>query len=890
MRYVAAVPAAGLLAGAAIGVAAADLPQPPVLVVLILAVAAAAWAGRSTHQSIFAAAIGLAFFSGGALLAADAWQRAWHPRLRIAFEGLARDQRAAAAREGRRLPEDEEAFAIVHGTLRADAAPTDAGVSLSIAVDAMDNRETGRASRETGSASLPGERLARWSASLSGERLAPGSASLSGERPAAGGILVTVTGTLAATEMTAWRAGRHVRLPVQLHRAARYLDPGVPDHERALARRGTTLVGTVKSAALVDVIARGTVADEALSAARAFSRRAIAAAVGRWSAQSAAIVAAIVIGDRAGLDPDVQRRLQEAGTYHVIAISGGNIAILAGLFIGIFRFAGWLGRTAMLLSIAAVVAYAAFVGNGASVDRATLMAAVYFAARAIDHRSPPLNALAVTAALLVLADPLAVADPAFVLTIGATLAILAVVPVFTRGDAASTNERRNGRLHAVGFAAWTMLAASAAAEAILFPVAATVFSRVTFAGLALNFLAIPLMAVAQIAGMLLVAVAGISTNAAAVAGFAAHVGAWGLVASADLVRFAPFLAYRIAPPSIAAVATYYAAVALWWTLWRRRVAITGSRESSRERFVRRASAAAAVGAALWILIDPRTLVAARGDGRLHLTAIDVGQGDAIFVVFPHGSTLLVDAGGLSSSSTFDIGDRVVAPVVRDAGFRRLDRLALTHGDPDHVGGAAAIVAEFRPREVWEGIPVPRSEPLARLRMLAQARGARWANVYAGDHVLVDEVDVIARHPAPADWERQRVRNDDSIVLELRWRDVSIVLTGDAGKAVEHGIAAAFPPARLRVVKIPHHGSLTSSSLDFVTALHPQVAIVSAGRANHFGHPVPEVLDRYRAVGAHVYRTDQDGAVTVTTDGYTLNVDTFAPPPRPPRRHEDTKEK
>jgi len=867
MRYVAAVPAAGLLAGAALGLAAADISLPPVLLVLIFALGTAVWAWWATHPSVLAVAVGLVFCCGGAVLAADAWQRAWSPPLRVAFETLAREQRADATREGRRLPEDAEAFAIVQGTLRADAAPSDGGASLSVAVTGLE-----------------------------------------GQRSASGGILVTVAGSLAADHLDAWRAGRQVRLPVQLHRAARYLDPGVPDHERALARRGTTLVGTVKSASLVDLTARGSMVDETLSSARAFARRAIRAAVGRWSAQSAAIVAAIVIGDRAGLDPGVQRRLQDAGTYHVIAISGGNIAILAGLFIGIFRFAGWLGRAAMLLSIAALVAYAALVGNGASVDRATLMAALYFAARAIDHRSPPLNALAVTAALLVVADPLAVADPAFVLTSGATLAILVVVPVVghatqvaevgrqqTRRAARSGRPGRAARaaVHVSGSirpAVRTMFSASVAAEALLFPVGAFVFSRITFAGLVLNFLAIPLMVLAQIAGMVVVPLGAVSTHAAAAAGFAAHLGAAGLVASADLLRFAPFLAYRIAPPSIAIMATYYGSVALWWVLWRRRVEITGSRESSRERWVRRASAVAAAVAALWILIDPHTLIAARGDGRLHVTAIDVGQGDAIFVVFPRGSTLLVDAGGLSSSSAFDIGDRVVAPVIRDAGFRRLDLLAVTHGDPDHVGGAAAIAEEFRPREVWEGVPVPRSEPLARLRAIAQARGARWANVYAGDHRVVDEVDVIARHPAPGDWERQKVRNDDSIVLELRWRDVSVVLTGDAGKAVEHDIAAALPPARLRVVKIPHHGSLTSSSPEFVAALHPQVAIVSAGRANHFGHPVPEVLDRYRAAGAEVFRTDQDGAVTVTTDGYSLQVDTFGAHAEPPRRHEDTKEK
>jgi competence protein ComEC len=236
--------------------------------------------------------------------------------------------------------------------------------------------------------------------------------------------------------------------------------------------------------------------------------------------------------------------------------------------------------------------------------------------------------------------------------------------------------------------------------------------------------------------------------------------------------------------------------------------------------------------------------------------------------------MLVDTGGLSSPSTFDIGDRVVAPVVRGAGIRRLDYLVLTHGDPDHIGGARSILREFRPREVEEGIPVPRFEPLTALRLAVQGSGARWANVYAGDGTDLDGVQVIARHPAPADWERQKVRNDDSIVLELRWRDVSVLLTGDIGKAPERTLALTLPPSHLRILKVPHHGSLTSSTREFLDAVRPQVAVVSAGRSNRFGHPVPEVLDRYRSIGAEVFRTDRDGAVMVDTDGYSMDVHSF----------------
>ncbi|PYR28179.1 MAG: DNA internalization-related competence protein ComEC/Rec2 [Acidobacteria bacterium] len=833
VRAAAAIPAIGLLAGSACGLLAADVPFTAGLTLLVVCGMTAGvgwWAQRSR---VLAAAVGLAFFVGGALLAGDAWHRVWHSSLRTAFEELARADRAEAAAVGRTPPEQESAFAIVTGTLTADATPSPSGGSLSIEVDEL-----------KGVVPLFREAAAG-----------------KGVRPLfSGGILATVVGSLVSERMDEWRAGRRVRFPIQLRRPSRYLDPGVPDHERALARRGTILVGTVKSAALVEVVARGNWINERFDAIRAFGRLAISQAVGRWSARSSAIVAAIVIGDRAGLDDEVQHRLQEAGTYHVIAISGGNIAILAGLMLGMFRLAGLLGRSAMVASIVALVGYGYLVGGGASVDRATLMAVVSLAGRAIDQRSPPLNTLAFVAACLVATQPFSVVDPAFILTFGATLAILVVMPLVA-----------NRRFPRAVAPMVTLLAASVATEAMLFPVGALMFSRVTFAGLVLNFVAIPLMGVAQVAGMALVPAALVSARLAGAIGVVAHLGAAGLVRSAELVRFMPAFTWRVAPPSWLALALYYLGLAGGWTMWRRREKLSGSSETAASRRCRRGAAALALGAAAWILAEPWAFVARRGDGRLHVIFIDVGQGDAALVRFPRGKTLLVDTGGLAGESSFDIGERVVAPVLRTAGARRLDGLVLTHGDPDHIGGAISVVREFRPREVWEGIPVPRFEPLRAVRAEALGLGLRWANVTTGDRVEIDDVEVIVRHPDAADWERPRVRNDDSIVIELRWHEASILLTGDIGKAVELALATAIPRAALRVVKVPHHGSLTSSTPEFVRALAPRVAVVSVGRGNRFGHPAAAVLERYREAGAEIFRTDRDGAVTVDTDGYSLSV-------------------
>ena len=280
-------------------------------------------------------------------------------------------------------------------------------------------------------------------------------------------------------------------MPATLRRPTRYLDPGVRDDERTLAWRDTTLVGSVKSAALIEITSVGGFLAESAAAARLGARRAIEAGVGHWSARSAAVVAAILIGDRAGLDDEVERRLQEAGTYHVIAISGGNIAILAGLFLASLRMLRVTTLWASVLTIVLLSAYAYFVGGGSSVNRATIMALAYLGARLGDHHTSPINAAAFAGTVILCATPLAITDAGLILTFGATLGILLGTKPL---------------LESIGDVRWLrapllLLAASICAEVVLLPVSAVVFSRVTFAGLVLNFAAIPLMTIVQVAGL-----------------------------------------------------------------------------------------------------------------------------------------------------------------------------------------------------------------------------------------------------------------------------------------------------------------------------------------------------------------------------------------------------
>ncbi len=686
-------------------------------------------------------------------------------------------------------------------------------------------------------------------------------------RPCRGTVLLSVGGDAMASAPGWWK-GRTVRVPALLRRPARYLNPGVPDHEVGLLRRGIALVGSVKSPLLIDVLHRGTWLSEGAARVRAWARAVIDRDVGRYSTRSAAIVRAILIGDRTGLDDDTEERMQAAGTYHVLAISGGNIAILAGIVLVAVRLLAFRPPGRESAAIIILVAYAWLVGGGSSVTRATVMAVTVLAARAVSQRARVFNALAVAGGAGLVANPLTIFDPGTWLTYGASCAIT----IASSAAAARLAARPLWCRIAVG-----VFVASLAAELALFPVSAFVFSRVTAAGLLVNFAAIPLMTLVQVGGLSVLALAPLSPAGAAAAGWLTHSSAWALVESGRLVDLAPWLAKRLPAPDAWVMAAYYAGWIVLVALWATRASclVRGGPSWAARRSVRAAVAVGCVlitGAGLWIIWAPVPWWEPRADG-VRVTFIDVGQGDAALVQCPNGQSLLVDAGG-AGGGRFDVGGRVVAPVLWARGVRRLTYLVVTHGDGDHMNGAVHVVRDFMPREVWEGVPVPAHPPLGELRAAALSAGATWRTVQRGDRVALGGVEVIVRHPPEADWERQRVRNDDSVTIEIRYGSSSIVLPGDIEAGGEAAVAEGLAPAALRALQAPHHGSGSSSGAAFIKAAGPTVAVISAGRGNRYGHPHRAVLDRFADAAVPVFRTDRDGAITVEFDGRRMRVHTF----------------
>ena len=747
--------------------------------------------------------IGAAFGFACVLIGAGAQDRALHPPIRQLLE----DGLGGFAIESVDAERHDDPIEI-EGWLLADATANESGATLRVQV----------------------------------ERASIGSC----PEPAMGGVSLTVNGVLTTQSINEWRAGRTIRATAALRRPALYLNDGVPDFERMMARRGLSLVGTVKSAALVRVVGRGTLIDETAASIRASVRDAINRHVGQRDPQSAAIAIAILIGDRSSLDPIVEQRLQEAGTYHVIAISGGNIAILAGIVLATLWTLNIRGGWAASAAIVLLSAYAFVAGGGPSVIRATLMACIYLGMRIIDQRTAAVHAIALTIVAVLIASPLSIADVGLWLTFGASAAIVA-------GAGAVPLPRQWWMRSAAA-----LMLASVSAELMLIPVVTYVFQRVTIAGLAVNFVAIPCMAVVQIAAMVTSAAGAAGLEMIAnIGGWITHAGVIGLLESARLVDAAPWLTWRVPSPHAVMVLGYYTCIVAAFVMikWQRPSYL-------------------AAALLFWIVAAPQTWARTFGDGQFHLTVLDVGQGDALLATLPNGRTLLVDTGGVSIRGDFDIGNRVLGPTLRTRGIRRLDYMAITHGDPDHIGGAISIVKDFAPSEVWYGTYVNNHEPSMKLQEMAQQRRSAWRWLQRGDRIDLGGVELRVHHPSLPDWQRQSVRNDDSLVLELRFGHVSFLLTGDIGKDVERTLIPTLDLLPLVVLKSPHHGSATSSSEEFLNAIRPALVLISNGRANSYGHPVPTVLDRYKAIGARVLRTDLDGQIEVVTDGRALRSSTF----------------
>jgi competence protein ComEC len=650
-------------------------------------------------------------------------------------------------------------------------------------------------------------------------------------RPAEGRVQLTIYGETAPLG-----EGQRIQAEVRLHRPIGFRNPGVFDYPAHLRREGILLVGSGRGDRVTPLSA-----DTPPWPVRV-KRWAVATIRAQLPGSSGALLAGLLLGDRSALPGETDEAFRRAGVYHVLAVSGFNVALIASSVFASLALVGVPRRATAVVAGAVLVGFGLVVGGQPSVVRATVMGLLLLLSVLLERESQVMNALCLGGLLLMAWRPGDLWDPGFQLSFAATAGIIYLAEPF----ALFLKERRWPH----GLA--TAVAVSLAAQLPVTPIMLSHFNQLSLIGVAANLLVVPLAGPATTLGMLALLV-HLASEAAASLLFNTL---WVLLVALRLVVWAaasvPGAMVRLPAPSAAAIVAWCAALIL--------VPQLGARVAP--RVAAGALVAAAVALSVWPWVSP-------GDGRLRVTFLDVGQGDATFVELPEGPRILVD-GGPGGAGRFDVGERVVSPFLWNRPVGRLDAVALSHSDSDHAGGLAAVLRHFRVREFWEG---GRWGLGSRDTLLALSRSSAVRRVLRdGQRLWIGRALVTVLNP---DRQPSANPNDDSLVLRLDWRGVSLLLTGDLGFAGEGRMLERGAPVHVLVLKVAHHGSRSSSSAEFLASARPSFAIISVGSRNPFRHPTSEALARLEDAGARVYRTDRDGAVVLETDGTRLWVTRWA---------------
>ncbi|MBN2600475.1 MAG: DNA internalization-related competence protein ComEC/Rec2 [Candidatus Marinimicrobia bacterium] len=566
--------------------------------------------------------------------------------------------------------------------------------------------------------------------------------------------------------------------------------------------------------------------------------------------ESAAILQALLIGVRGEISDETEQAFIDSGAIHVLAVSGLHVGYVTLAFWVITGFLRLPLKPRVVVTIFVLVLYVMVVDIKPSVMRAVIMASMVLVSKGWEKQVNVYNSLAAAALIQTLIDPMQLFDMGFQLSF---TAVFSIVYIYQRIESLLPENIKPSELHNNVFRyVFQMFLVSLAALIGTVPITIFYFNRIPIISILSNLVIIPLIGVIGALGFAQVILGSICN--------------WFNIAYAEietvlltilqkivtLFSGIPGAYIPIAQISVGILILLYIFIFLLLNADKRKI---------RKGLIFGLLIAGNI--VLWKTIFEKP--------QLTITFLDVGQGDAALIQLPDKRTILVDTG----DRTFrrDYGELVVAPYLEREGIREIDLLILTHPHSDHIGGAPTIIRRFPVDQIWESDIVAESGIYREIHALADSLDIPVLTPNSGDMVIIsDNLKLYFLHPSERFLEKhQQNYNDGSLVFKLVFGEISILFTGDAEEESENYLCFWDDFLKSTIIKVPHHGSSTSSIAPYVKLVNPEYTIVSVGLNNKFKHPAKSTLQRYRDLGSTIYRTDIEHAVQFKSNGKIVKV-------------------
>ena len=737
-------------------------------------------------------------------------------------------------------------------------------------------------------------------------------------------------------EISDLKYGSRIRVACKLEREDEFLNPGVITKREILDRLGVDATGSIKSQLLVEKLADESVFiplawvyDQRAKLIDDFRNN--------LRPSTAGVMIASLLGDKYFLDKATADLFRDGGTFHILVISGLHITFIGALLVLFLRQLTRNRWSQFIVTATVLWAYTLAVGADVPVVRAAVMFTVVSFSYVIYRRQSLLNSLGVCAFVLLAWRPSDLFNPSFQLTFVSVAAIIAFAyPLLDRlqqiGNWTPSNQmpfppdvsdrlksfcemlywkpdvwkfesKRNiwtanlfksrskitGGLQALLRYIFEGIVVSLIVQLWMLPVLVVYFHRISLPSVLLNLWVGFFIALESFAAVIGAISSHFSVLLAAPFFALAEISNWFMLLLPRVFSDSGWASFRLPAYSgfgSAIYILYFLPVVLLAVVVNRWMPFDLGEGS---RLIRKGTIypALALVFLLAAIIAFHPFSGPRADGRLHIDFLDVGQGDSALMTLPNGKTMLIDGGGrftykkktYEDTEMFEpdrrgIGEAVVSEFLWYRGYSQIDHILATHADADHIQGLTDVAKNFEISSAVFG-RTPMSDPdFASLAEVLQQRDIPVETISRGDRLQFGEVTIEVLYPTATDDADAVSDNDHSVVLRVIYGSRTFLLTGDIEQQAEMTLLNSGGTLAADLVKVAHHGSRTSSTQGFINAVGAKTAIISVGRSSPFGHPHPEIVERWTASGATVLTTGERGMISVSTDGRDLELTSF----------------